>query len=821
MTFNRPGGGRGDDQVHIGVSVTADKAQLKRAETDVKAFSKTLSEAFAPDNATNARARQAFAKHRAELERTRQNAERVSDVYEQWGRILGDIERRGLVDKISDDLNQAVKSGEKLDDALERVKAQLKAIGATENDVRRVLESASNTVRGSVDKGALLREVGFEVRALPAVPIPGTGISTDVVGKIVNTLGKLNVGLSELVVGGGIAVGVVIALGLAIQNFVNTVQPAIERFNAVRGARQTAAGFLATATPEEIISERERLNQELNRLEAERLKAIEDAAATFGAARESGPGAGFLLTNLAELGLGPLADLNKGVQDLDNQITATTIQLEEYIEASDAAQQAIEAERIAKQEAAIADQRILTRLQAQLSVQGQSADAIEERINALNHEREITEAAIAAGGLSDEAAERLYSRLRDINEELPVLTGALPRAQELQRLEQAQQDREAAEKQIQQLVERTNQVREQGEQRLASLAEQGRKQIEDAEKRLSDARTKLIDLDTEQQAKRNEVDAKFMADDLKRLDEFRRRERKLQRDADTERLRDLQDHRDTLNDAEQDNDVAAFLAEQARFQKEQQRKAQDEKTAADDRLDDLEAERQKARDNRDERLAALDAETQKKRADLQAEIAERDAALQLTKQRIGEQLAAEKAAQDEALRNLVAGFDTSSQHMTATIQAAFATLEQAGISSISGIIGELQRRAGTYYGSQSGALLSGATGGSSISFSSVPAARLRSFATGGIADKPMLARIGDSGPGMSEALIPFRKSEGIEAALAKLGAGGGGQQVVFNFSGANFGAMNANEVREIIKTEITPVIRGQWAGIARARGLTA
>lgn len=47
-----------------------------------------------------------------------------------------------------------------------------------------------------------------------------------------------------------------------------------------------------------------------------------------------------------------------------------------------------------------------------------------------------------------------------------------------------------------------------------------------------------------------------------------------------------------------------------------------------------------------------------------------------------------------------------------------------------------------------------------------------SFGAGGLRDKPTRAVVGDVPPGWSEAMIPFRKSEGIGGALGKLGMGG-------------------------------------------------
>ncbi len=222
---------------------------------------------------------------------------------------------------------------------------------------------------------------------------------------------------------------------------------------------------------------------------------------------------------------------------------------------------------------------------------------------------------------------------------------------------------------------------------------------------------------------------------------------------------------------------------------------------------------------RDEKIAALQAEIDKKRADLQLEIQEREAALQQVKTQISQREQAEKEAIDKSLRSLVTSYDQSSNRMIETTKAGFAVLEQAGIDTFNGILGELQRRANAFYSSQptSQALtLSGRTGGSNIPLSAFTGANnIRSFQHGTLGvDRPTLSVIGDVRPGWAEAAIPYPKHTGLAAELARLGISGGGPSVSVSFSGAQIGCSVSQD--DLDQLELR-VVRGVARGLQGAK----
>jgi hypothetical protein len=122
------------------------------------------------------------------------------------------------------------------------------------------------------------------------------------------------------------------------------------------------------------------------------------------------------------------------------------------------------------------------------------------------------------------------------------------------------------------------------------------------------------------------------------------------------------------------------------------------------------------------------------------------------------------------------------QRMT-NLQNKLAELQLEGEQSAQAMISPFKTAAeqAASYISQ---ILSGATGGSTSSASHGTArAQVTSFADGGIATRPTFAIVGDK-PGYAEAMIPFRRSEGIGAALNRMG--NGGSPVTVSFAGATF-----------------------------------
>lgn len=790
MTFNRPQGDNSD--VNIGINIVTNKQALAASKSDIKALTAQLEAAFDPTAIAAQTA--AFRKQQGELANTRAETAKNRDITVQWRAALKDIERTRAINELTSELAKAQIKGKDVEKTLASVEARLRSIGATDVEVANVLGGAAQQAGGR--RGAGLARFGVELRNLPALQTP-LGVSTDVFGKIIASIGRLGVSAGQLAIAAPVAALTVGALAVAVKNFNEDIGPIIERFNQVRAARQEVAGLLAGGNAEDIVSARERALAEVTRLEAERNQAIEDAASSLGGARGQGA-LGQLLVGLSNIDLGPLGTINAGplggvvtnIDALENKLNSAQTTLDELNKVYEENIAKIEAEKAAKEEQAQLDQHATTILQAKLAAQKLDADAITERINTLDAERRLTEEALQTQGLSEQAAERLQSRLRDIADEMDVFNAALPDAQRLASIQEALEDQEEAREQLTALSQKALDIEQRGQERINNIREQGLKQIEAGEERLADARTKLVDFNTETAEKANEINRKFMADDLKALDDFIIRERRIKRDQRTELLRLAQDEKDALLEAEEANDVAAFIQARRNFERQRREQREDNETEAGDRAEDLQRERDAIAANRNERLAALQVEADKKRADLQAEIAEREIALQQIKDQIAERVQAEEDAIKQSLGELVKTFDDSTAHMEQTVKDGFAAFEAAGITSFNAVVDNMIRQSNLAIQSIQTQrtfalpppLPTSGFGGSGGGIA---------FARGGLPTQRNLPALLNDRPGYLDAVIPYRQSEGIERAIAKLGLGGN-QGPVLNaadmFRGATIGS---------------------------------
>lgn len=750
-------------------------------------------------------------------------AKKAADVFALWERTAKNLERTASLDKVRSGLIKAARSGKDMTAAFAEADKQLKTLNATAAETQNVVSSAAVAAAEGPAGGraAFFREARL---AAPAIPIPGTGVSSESVFRGGEILSRLGIGLKEIAIGGPVAVAAIAGLSIALQNFKDTVEPVAGLLTGLTKGKADLAELLATGTPEEIVAEIKRRNEDLKGEKARLAQNIQDLATLDTQLQESqpdladilktilsGPAGGGLQQLVGEIiapvaanNIGPVADLRNTVNELTDSVTADENALIELNNALKEQERLAAANAFARKD-----------IQAIITAQNLDADAIQNRIQTLTDETNAITDFIKSGKATEDILSDLSDRQRDIAIQVLELFNALPGAQAQQRID----DAKAA---LQSIGTGAVRIQEQTQQRIERIVEQGAKQIERAEERLSDARTKLVDYNTEVEDKRAKINGDFMKDDLERLDDFHKKEAKINRDANKEALRDLQDHRDKLLSAEIDNNVAAFLAEQQAFKKDQARKSEDEKVAASDRLDALETERQKARDVRDERIKALDEEAAKKRADLQAEIADRAAAIEEIKQGIEDQKQAQLDAQDEALRKLVESFDPAVNQMVQTVQAGFAILQNSGINatqSIATILDELQRRANTFYLPQSNASVQ------SYARKATNILRGRNtitaFAPGGLAPANQVVRVNDGG-GMESGLNSrgqlalFSNPTRIFSAsdTRRLLSGlSGGTTINFSMNNVNLGAMT----REDFKGEMTPILQEMAQGMAGAR----
>jgi len=819
MVFGRQAG-QGHD-VDISIDIRTDRQQLQRTQREVENFDKTLKRLFDPEGFKIKLAQAQLSNFRDEIRQTSKATAEADQVTERWIRTLRGMERQTALDKIARDLSKIKPDAADFEQQLARINDRLREMGAQSEEIDRVFARASGGGAGAGRN--VLGALGTELRALPAIPIPGTGISTETPARLLQSLGRLDIGMRELAIGGGLAAAAIVGVQLALDNFQRTLEPTRKLIRGIVEAQQEVAGLLAKDDPQLIVDSYEAAIETLNELEAKRTKALEQEAIIRENLENQQAGLGHQLARAFGGLLGeflvqneiqqPLRDIQEDIDDYNAQIAAQQVIVSETERELEDANRKLTEQR----EREIASTRRLAALQAQLAVEGMDAEAIRNRIAAIEHETRVTREAISSGELTTEAVDRLWERVRQLGEEFNVLTAALPGAEAIEAFEEHEKRRQEAEAQLVAAGERALAIQEQGEARRTQIIEQGAKQVEAAEKRLSDARQKLADFDAETAEKRADVDSDFMQRDLERLEDFKRKETRILRDAERDRLRALEDHQQRLLDAEMNNNVAAFLAEQRQFATQQRRREEDQRTALGDRLEDLERERQKAREVREERIADLDRIADKRREALVAEIAERETALAAVKADIQARLQAERDAVQRALKTLVDSWDDSTETMVRKAIEGWDIIEGAGLNMANAVAARMddwvqQMRthwtphlsAGVQSVSQSIARVTNA-----------PGFRPTAFATGGRVTQPTLAVMGER-PGWDDWVFPVKRSEGIEAALARAGAKTN-EGILFNFAGASFGNLTRQDVEGIVQRELVPVVRGQMRGISMVR----
>ena len=542
-----------------------------------------------------------------------------------------------------DTLNNEFKTGNK------DVDAYTKELGALEAQARK-LDEALNSVgerrRISVESGVLgnpdsagsgLRTFGRELRMLPSVPIPGTGMGTDAVANIIRIGGAFTdltsktkiaaVAASALTPALGaqaaatyaayvpialLAAGVV-AIGVAIKALVDSTSQNVERINDWAEEqrdinKRIADGLTSEAAQTELDNLTEA--QERNR---QTLATLQDAY------------------NRSQEQLGVLSGVSRAVsgdeQALADQIEATNKTINDQQKSMDTLRGALEdgslaANDAAEAEATLAKARtdsLLTEAQqagelAQLRerASAMTADQIATEMEAVERRRIGIEAELAvltaSGNTSEEVAKKiaqLRGQLGFLGDQAEVLRTATPKV-DTKELEKAAKDAEKA------------------MQDAARAQQSYNDTIRDAGIRYRDA---LTDIKTDRRDKEQDNERKyqddalasaieFNADQLQSQREFERDLASIRRDAareelDATRVRDFAALRDVRESA------AAALQDRSR---EQADSNADELTKNRDHLDELARDRNIA-----DREALIDAQRAQRDAKIDRARANRDA----------------------------------------------------------------------------------------------------------------------------------------------------------------------------------------------------
>lgn len=444
-------------------------------------------------------------------------------------------QRKRPMRQLSQDLKQVATEAKKAEDAVKGVATQTQRAG-----------------RGLVTDGRLnLGRAGTALRNAPAIPIPGTGITTEPISRVLQGFGEVEIGLKQLAIAGPLAAGALIGLALAIKSFNDTVEASKKVVDSVIAARIELAKILRDGTRQEIELKRDQLKEELDDLRAQRDEARrlrDEVFSTFG-----GGGLGDVprqiilqLTTIRELE-GTYNDLNAQTVNLETQYNRLTQALDNN---ETAAQDAAEAERelLAARQAGI-DRSVTTQLRAESEVRKLNVEQTRERIATLRAENEGIQRVLQAGQVSEEKQKELAQTLIDNAIALGIFTRALP---DKSRLEDAA---EAEAQRAQRLEETVGAVRQFNDD-IAKLTEARAEKEADI---LADLNDKIVDItrkaadDAEQELRQLEQRRQDLGRDLGRDERDARREAELEDleariDFQRDEARSFRDHLRSLRD---------------------------------------------------------------------------------------------------------------------------------------------------------------------------------------------------------------------------------------------------------------------------------
>lgn len=779
-----------DRAVRLLMRFETDKNSLQKAQRDLESLEKAFEEIPAHVKRANAEVAQLT---RTLIEQQRaniQNAQGLKSTGAAADALGADITRtsaniRDLIGGFSDTARAIDTFGSSAASARAEVRA-----------LNREMDKAGTAARGMGGRDRnIVQRFGTELRAMPAVPIGG-GLSTDMFARMITLLGGLNpVVLGATAAIGGLIVGLQALArdgGAAIQSLINSQE---EYYRALK-----------TGTTESITE-----SIAAKQIEVDILRARTQEYQTLFAQFEQQAGvAGRAIADV--LNIGNTQTLRKELEELEAKLRDEEFALSRLNNALGSTD--VAANDLAAAEAQLAERRAKAMdVIAQLSQQRAQLET--------NYEERALDAFI------DRAI-----RERRANEDLE-------RALELQR---------------QAHIQRLESIEATGLERIAGLRDQGVKRLAQFDQQtgaIQDRLAKQINSDNERLRKLN---ADYMRSEREAVEKYRAEEAKRTRDYNKERVRLLEDLNSNLLSAQEANDVVAFIQAQRAGELRLKRQAEDAQDEDKERANRFEAERREAEQRRADRIAEIQAEAAERQQAIADELAARQAArreieneialsVEAEKARIQEQLQAQQAAYDERLRldaEERAIRDKRQQEDLALQEARERDALDKQLRNIdwriqmeadaarlivdfgqqgARIIGEAhvamanavaQELARTAQAARSGAVPSAGA----LTWSQSRAPRISggggggamfAFADGGIIDRPTFGLFGER-PGYAEAFIPFRKSEGIEAALNRLGAGG--TSVVFNAPIAIGADMTRAEVERALAGMAMAIIDG-------------
>ncbi len=650
---------------------------------------------------------------RADLERLRGNIRQLSETAKQADVVAasaGKSIRAAFDSRVSTRIDAIAKSNDRLKKSFDEVKqAAIQARNAE-------LDASDPNLGGGGRQafGQKLRTLGREGKALPAVAIPGLGISSDAVSKIVGLVGVLTETLPSRLIKTTAALGAMGAALIILSAKANEAkQAALEELDA----RQRALTLLQAGNKEEVQSRIKALQE----IKANNEQAVNDANFVLNGLRDGitdafGPVGVFLTEFNSALGTGA-GELSAAKEDADKAAKALQetntelVLLEQGVDGlGDAAASA--ALKLAQAQSLIAQNQ--ARISAQIEAANLAASATEEevqkRLESLAREKDvliknlpILEKQLSTAEEGSEAQKAFQSsldstrqRVSELDTTMLTLAGdALQAAKandELKFAVQQQKDLADATKKyntdVAKIEEDAQKARIDSTTKyldsVIKIAEQAADAAEDALQKLKERRDSLL-LDFQREEASNERKAQFEA--LEKQIEFQEEEAKEARDHQRDLLKIRRDAEDREFDLILNRDFAGLFASR----RETEKAINDANTAyTEQRNERLLAFQQENTDNAAQREFELQSryiKYEQDLADAQAQYAREQAQIEVNRRK-----ALEKAAaaynQDQLL--LQQKYTNELQMRRQAIEAELQMISQSGQQRIL-IEGQIQQ----------------------------------------------------------------------------------------------------------------------------------
>lgn len=364
---------------------------------------------------------------------------------------LGSISRSDQLQKLGTEMGTLAKKTGDVSGAVKDLDKQLKSLGASKDEVRSVAQ-AFNAAQAESDGGGggkgpnLLQRLGAQGRNLPAVQIPGAGISTDAISNLTRLTGALGeaagvtklmasatalltpvLGASAASVAGVLAVAgplviIIGGLGLALKALGDQAAAESKAINAIVDAQRDVAQQIAEGLGSE------EAKKQLDELNAKRKAEADLLAKNQQIYNENIENQGALT--------GVLKATSGAEQALSDQIQKSKDLIEGYDTSTQALTQALDDGTLAANDAAeaekkLAEERTKAVLSAadvagkELAAQQKALNATEEqntkRLEAIDDEKAVIQAQIDVLTESGDTSEEVAKKIAALNGQLGSL----------------------------------------------------------------------------------------------------------------------------------------------------------------------------------------------------------------------------------------------------------------------------------------------------------------------------------------------------------------------------------------------------------------